>query len=180
MTQLAIPDVVLIDIDPVIDDRGFFARLLCCNELAENGIVSNIVQCNNTLTHQQGSIRGLHFQRPPKSETKIVRCIRGAVFDVALDVRARSPTFGQHCGSRLTETNRRMMVIPPGFAHGFQTLTNDVELLYFHSEYYSPEHEGGVNPLDSLVGVDWPLEVTEISDRDRSLPQLLDVEPIEL
>ena len=180
MTQLEIPDVVQIDIDPVMDDRGFFARLLCCNELAENGIVPDIVQCNNTLTHQQGSIRGFHFQRPPRSESKIVRCVKGAVFDVALDVRAESPTFGQHCSSRLTDTNRSMMVIPPGFAHGFQTLTDNVELLYFHSDFYSPEHEGGVNPLDPRVAVNWPLPVTELSDRDEHLPQLQDVEPIEL
>ncbi|MCP4787027.1 MAG: dTDP-4-keto-6-deoxy-D-glucose epimerase [Fuerstiella sp.] len=175
---LAIPDVVRIDLDQITDGRGFFARLFCREELEEGGIEFSISQCNNTLTRRRGSIRGFHFQRPPKAEAKIVRCIKGAILDVAVDLRAGSETFGNYCSCELTESNRSMMSIPQGFAHGFQTLTDDVELIYFHSESYSPDHEGGLNPLDVSVAVEWPLPVSDMSERDLRLPELVQLEPI--
>lgn len=179
-TRLIIPDVVKIDQNPIADDRGFFARLLCIEELTRHGINANVVQCNNTLTRNKGSIRGFHFQRPPKAESKIVRCIKGAIWDVAVDLRAGSATFGKWCSCELTDANRSMLAIPPGFAHGFQTLTDDVELIYFHSESYSREHEGGVNPLDPPLVVAWPLHVSDMSERDKQLPGIQDLEPIRL
>ena len=179
-THLEISEGILIDQEQISDARGFFARLLCREELESHGIDANIMQCNNTLTRQHGSIRGFHFQRPPKAESKIVRCVKGAILDVAVDLRAGSTTFGKYCSRELTDSNRSMMAIPPGFAHGFQTLTNDAELIYFHSESYSPEREGGVNPLDPDIGVAWPLPVVDISERDRQLPGLRELEPVKL
>jgi dTDP-4-dehydrorhamnose 3,5-epimerase len=179
-TPLEIPGVFRIDQNPIVDDRGFFARLLCCEELQQHGINPAISQCNNTLTRRRGSIRGFHFQRPPKAETKIVRCISGAILDIAVDLRKGSPTFGKMCTCELTASNRSMLAIPPGFAHGFQTLTDDVELIYFHSTSYSREHEGGVNPLDPQLAVAWPLPVSDMSDRDTQLPRIQNVEPISL
>ena len=179
-TKLAIADVIQIDLDPVEDERGFFARIFCREEMAANGIDFNVVQCNNTLTHLAGTIRGLHFQRPPKSEAKIVRCLRGAILDVAVDLRANSPTFGQWNGIELNERNRSMVYIPGGFAHGFQTLAPETELLYFHSEDYSKPNEGGLNPLGAEIAIGWPLPVSNISDRDRQLPELSQTRPIEL
>jgi dTDP-4-dehydrorhamnose 3,5-epimerase len=179
-TPLEIPEVFRIDQNPIVDDRGFFARLLCCEELQQHGINPAILQCNNTLTRRRGSIRGFHFQRPPKAETKIVRCISGAILDIAVDLRDGSPTFGKFCTCELTASNRSMLAIPPGFAHGFQTLTDDVELIYFHSTSYSREHEGGVNPVDPQLAIAWPLPVSDMSDRDKQLPGIQNVEPIQL
>ena len=179
-TKLDLPEVVRIDLQKNEDSRGFFARLLCKNELLENSLANNLVQFNNTLTKEKGTIRGLHFQRPPKAETKFVRCISGAVFDVAVDLRKGSKTFGSYCALELSSDNRAMIAIPPGFAHGFQTLSSNVELIYFHTEFYSPELEGGVSPLDSSISIRWPLESRGLSDRDLSLPQLSDLEPIKI
>lgn len=180
VTRLEVPDVIRIDPDPIADSRGLFTRLLCVDELDVHGIEFRMVQCNNTLTHRKGSIRGLHFQRPPQAEMKVVRCVSGAILDVALDLRCESPTRGRCCHSELTQDNRAMMIIPQGFAHGFQTLTDDVELIYFHSESYNADLEGGVNPLDPKIADVWPLPVVDLSDRDQQLPQLSAVEPIEL
>ncbi|MEZ6128505.1 MAG: dTDP-4-dehydrorhamnose 3,5-epimerase [Planctomycetaceae bacterium] len=179
-TPLTIPQVMRIDLEPISDSRGFFARLMCCEKFRSQGINSHIQQCNNTLTRTKGSIRGLHFQRPPRAESKIIRCVRGAVLDVAVDLRQNSETFGQFCTCELTDDNRSMLAIPPGFAHGFQTLTDDAELIYFHSESYSPEHEGGVNPLDPAISIPWPLPVAEVSERDTDLPGINKVAPIKL
>ena len=179
-TPLEIPGVFRIDQNPIVDDRGFFARLLCREELQQHGINPAISQCNNTLTRRRGSIRGFHFQRPPKAETKIVRCISGAILDIAVDLREGSPTFGKFCTCELTASNRSMLAIPLGFAHGFQTLTDDVELIYFHSTSYSREHEGGVNPLDPQLAVAWPLPVSDMSERDKQLPGIQKLEPIRL
>jgi len=169
-----------IDPSPISDDRGFFARIFCKEELGSQGVPFDLAQCNNTLTRRRGSIRGLHFQRPPKAERKIVRCVQGAIYDVAVDLRRDSGTYGQFCTCELSASNRSMLLIPPGFAHGFQTLTDDVELIYFHSEFYSPDHEGGVCPLDSVLGIPWPQSVAEISKRDQNLANFGQVEPIEL
>lgn len=179
-TSLSLPDVMRIDLDPIADERGFFARLFCRDELRQHGIAFEVVQCNNTFTRQRGSIRGLHFQRPPKAEYKIVRCVRGAILDVAIDLRRDSATFGQHCSCELNDNNRSMMLIPPGFGHGFQTLVDDTELIYLHSESYSRQHEGGVQPTGPEVAIAWPLPIGDISVRDQQLPSLTHLEPIQL
>lgn len=162
----------VIEPEPFVDDRGKFARLYCQKELQQIGHSKPILQINYSLTRQKGAIRGMHFQYPPKAEIKMVKCLRGSVFDVIIDLRCGSPTFLQWYGEILSEENMRMMYIPEGFAHGFQTLKDDSELLYLHTEFYSPEYEGAVRFDDPKVGIKWPLEVTDISERDKELPLL--------
>lgn len=154
---------------PRQDSRGYLERLFCRNDLSE--LLSadcQIVQINRTLTHMRGTVRGMHFQRPPHAELKIVSCIRGAVFDVAVDLRPDSPTFRQWHGVVLDATEHTALVIPECFAHGFQSLTDDCELLYFHTAFWCPEAEGAIHPLDPSIGIHWPLPITAMSDRDRS------------
>ncbi len=169
-----------VELEPRGDARGFFARLFCAEEFAAHGLATDWVQCNTSFTALQGTLRGLHFQRPPVAETKLLRCIRGAIFDVIVDLRAGSPTFGRWHGERLDDQNRTMICVPQGFAHGFQTLTPDVEMLYFHSAPYSAAHEGGLRWDDARVAVDWPLGVTEVSARDAAFPMLDMLEPIRI
>lgn len=180
LTPLSIPAVLRIDLELKSDDRGFLARWFCGDTLRGHGVDFRLSQANHTLTRKRGTIRGLHFQRPPMAEQKIVRCIRGTVMDVAVDVRQGSATFGHHCCMELSESNRSMILIPAGFAHGFQTLEDDVELLYLHSCSYSPSHEGGVDAFDPHISIPWPQPVAERSDRDRQLPSLHLLEPIQL
>lgn len=179
-TKLSLPDVLRVDLDRIEDERGFFGRLFCQDEMTTNGIEMSVAQCNNTLTRRAGTIRGMHFQRPPKAEIKIVRCIRGAVYDVAVDLRSGSATYGHWCSVELDEQNRSMLIIPKGFAHGFQALSPDTEMLYFHSEFYSKSHEGGLDPLDATVAIRWPLPVQVLSERDRQNPRLSEVKAIKL
>jgi len=150
------------------DSRGFFSRFFCDLAFAEAGIPFPVRQINHTLTHQAGAVRGLHFQHPPHAEDKFVSCLRGEVFDVAVDLRRGSPTFLRWHGERLSAENRRSLLIPKGFAHGFQTLTTDCELLYLHSHPFAPDSEGALQIADPQLKIDWPLPVSEISDRDRS------------
>ena len=175
---MSIPEVIRIDQDQILDHRGFFARQLCRAELESHGLNGSFAQCNNSLTLIQGTVRGFHFQYPPHAETKMVRCIRGSIYDVAVDLRAGSPTFGQYCGYELTAENRSMLVIPKGFGHGFQTLTNNAEVLYFCSTPYSPDFECGVHALDQDLGVRWPLPVSGMSARDQQLSSLRELVPI--
>lgn len=153
------------------DHRGSFARLFCSGELAALGLGS-IVQINHSLTRAVGAVRGLHFQRPPKAEAKLVRCLAGRVLDVAVDLRAGSPTYLKWHAVELTAANRLALFLPRGFAHGFQTLTPDCELLYLHDEFYSPEHEGGLRHDDPALSIPWPLPVADLSERDASHPLL--------
>ena len=150
------------------DQRGFLSRFFCVDEFREAGFNMPISQINHTLTRNKGSMRGFHFQYPPYAETKLVSCLHGEVFDVAVDLRNGSSTFLQWYGTILTAQNRQSLLIPKGFAHGFQTLTDDCELVYLHTESYHPEAEGGLNAADPMLRVEWPLEVTDISDRDRN------------
>lgn len=159
---------------PVGDDRGFFERLYCADELRPVLGTRSIVQINRTLTVAPGTVRGMHFQRPPAAEMKVVTCLRGEVFDVAVDVRRGSPTFLQWYGVLLTEANRRSLVIPEGFAHGFQTMTTHCELLYFHTAAYAPGAEGGLDPRDARLGIRWPSRVAALSARDASHPPIGD------
>ena len=154
------------------DHRGFLARLFSADEFAAFGWDAPVAQINHTYTAKKGAIRGMHFQFPPKAEKKLVTCVRGAVCDVAVDLRNGSPTFLQHHKETLSAANLRALLIPEGCAHGFQALTDDVELLYLHSEFYSPYHEAGLRPLDPALAIDWPEQAVSLSDRDRQHPLL--------
>ena len=154
------------------DARGFLSRLYCRDELAEIGLAEPIAQINHTLTRARGAVRGLHFQSPPHAEDKLVSCLRGEVFDVAVDLRAGSPTFLHWHAERLSADNGVALYIPKGFAHGFQTMTEDCELLYLHTAAYAPHAEGALNVLDPALAIDWPLPVADLSARDREHPFL--------
>ncbi|ATI44029.1 dTDP-4-dehydrorhamnose 3,5-epimerase (plasmid) [Pacificitalea manganoxidans] len=180
ITPLEIPAVHLIELEQRQDERGFFARLSCQTELASAGLSGNWLQVNNSLTAQAGVVRGLHFQRPPSAEVKMVRCARGAIFDVAVDLRKKSPTFGQWIGRTLTAENREMLYIPEGFGHGFQSLAPDSEIIYFNTANYAPELEGGVRHDDPDIGIEWPLPISFTSERDNALPTLRNFEPMQL
>lgn len=160
------------------DERGFFARLFCVEEFAAYGVATTWTQCNMSFSANRGTVRGLHFQRPPHAETKLIRCTRGAIFDVIVDLRFDSPTYGKWHAERLDDLAHLMICVPAGFAHGFQTLTNNVEMLYFHSASYSEQNEGGLRWDDPALGIPWPCDATDMSDRDRAFPALRDLEPI--
>ena len=157
---------------PIADDRGWFERLYCSEELKAVGVRKAIVQINRTLTRNKGAIRGMHFQYPTDAEMKIVTCIKGSIFDVAVDMRYGSETFLQWHAERLTQDNHRSLVIPEGFAHGFQTMTDDCELLYLHTAAYSPNNEGALHALDDKLSIAWPLPVEEMSHRDMNHPMI--------
>jgi len=148
------------------DARGFLARIFCADDLREAGWVKPVAQINHTLTERRGTVRGLHFQYPPHAEMKLVSCLRGEVWDVAVDLREGSPTFLQWHAATLSADNGHALLIPEGFAHGFQTLSDGVEMLYCHSTAYTSGAEGGLNPRDPRLGIVWPLPVSEISARD--------------
>ncbi len=154
------------------DDRGRFTRLFCEGFLADNGAAFSIRQINHSLTRERGTVRGLHFQFPPHAESKLISCLRGCVWDVVVDVRRGSPTFLSWHAELLEEGRATALLIPPGFAHGFQTLTNDAELLYLHSADYAPTHEGGLSVHDARLGIRWPLPILNLSDRDGGHPLL--------
>jgi dTDP-4-dehydrorhamnose 3,5-epimerase len=165
-------DAFVIELEPFVDYRGMFARIFCQNEMEQIGVRKSIKQINHSLTLKKGAVRGMHFQFPPKSEIKIVRCLQGSVFDVMIDLRSGSDTFLGWHGEILSVKNQRMTVIPEGFAHGFQTLEENSELLYLHTEFYSPKHESGIRFDDSMINISWPLEVTDVSEKDRKYPLL--------
>jgi dTDP-4-dehydrorhamnose 3,5-epimerase len=148
------------------DARGFLTRLYCADELAEAGWRHTIAQINHTHTAHRGTVRGMHFQHPPHAETKLVSCLRGEVWDVAVDVRAGSPTFLQWHAERLSGENGRALWIPEGFAHGFQALSDDVDMLYLHTQAHAPAAEGALHALDARLAIAWPLPVIEMSARD--------------
>ncbi|MFN4355708.1 dTDP-4-dehydrorhamnose 3,5-epimerase family protein [Parvibaculum sp.] len=150
------------------DHRGWLERMFCNEELSEAGWLWTVAQINRTLTAKRGTVRGMHYQHPPHEEAKLVSCLRGEVFDVAIDLRPGSPTFGRWHGEYLTGENGASLLIPPGFAHGFQTMTDDVEMFYIHSAAYAPAAEDGVRADDPAIGVEWPLLIAERSERDMS------------
>ncbi len=168
--ETPIPGVFVIDLEKRGDDRGFFARVFCTNEFNEAGLVTDFVQVNNSLTGDKGTLRGMHYQIPPHAETKIVRCIRGALWDCVLDLRLGSPTFGRWYGAELSADNRRMMYVPKGFAHGFITLEDDTEAFYFVDEYYAPDAERGVRWDDPAFNIAWPASPIALSDKDKRYP----------
>jgi dTDP-4-dehydrorhamnose 3,5-epimerase len=167
-TETPIAGAFLIDLEPRGDERGFFARFFCEREFGAHGLSTHFVQANNSLSARRGTLRGMHYQLAPKAETKVVRCLRGALFDIVLDLRPGSPTFGKSFGAELSADNRRMMYVPKGFGHGFVTLTDDAEALYLVDEFYSPEHERGVRWDDPKFGIQWPVAPVVMSDKDRS------------
>jgi dTDP-4-dehydrorhamnose 3,5-epimerase len=160
----------VIEPEPFNDERGWFARTYCKNEFQQIDHNEEWVQINHSFTLKKGTIRGMHFQYPPFTEIKMLRCIAGAVYDVIVDIRKGSATFLQWFGIELSAENKKMLYIPGGFAHGFQTLTENAELIYHHSSFYEPGHEGGLKYDDPELNIQWPLIVTEISARDNNHP----------
>jgi dTDP-4-dehydrorhamnose 3,5-epimerase len=167
-----LPGLLVIQRRRIEDSRGFLSRFYCAEEFAGAGLDKALSQINVTLTRTKGAVRGLHFQRPPHAEGKIVSCLRGEVFDVAVDVRRHSPTFLRWHAEILSSANQRALLIPEGFAHGFQTLTGDCELLYLHTAAFEPSAEGALNAVDPRLGIAWPLDIAEMSDRDRRHPMV--------
>jgi dTDP-4-dehydrorhamnose 3,5-epimerase len=172
ITDLPLPGLKLIQRKPLGDARGFLARLFCADELSTAGWQQPIVQINHTYTARRGTVRGMHYQQPPHAEMKLVTCLRGGIWDVAVDLRAASLTFLHWHAEILSAENHRALLIPEGFAHGFQALTDDVQLLYCHSAAYQPEYERGLNALDPRLEIDWPLTITELSQRDSKHPHI--------
>ena len=162
----------IINLTPFSDERGWFARTYCENEFREIGHAEKWVQMNHSCTTKKGTVRGMHYQLPPFREIKMVRCIRGKVFDVIIDIRKDSATFLQWFGVELSPEAMNMLYIPIGFAHGFQTLSDNSEMIYHHSEFYTPGAEGGIKYNDPAVNIKWPLEETSISERDLNHPGL--------
>ncbi|WP_338874451.1 dTDP-4-dehydrorhamnose 3,5-epimerase [Spirosoma sp. SC4-14] len=171
-TETPLLGAYLIQLAPFRDHRGWFARTFCKRDFEQVGLQGDWVQHNHSMTHQAGALRGLHFQYTPYSEVKLVRCIAGCVFDVIVDLRADSTTFGNWFGTELSHENGQMLYIPKGFAHGFQTLTENCQLIYCHSEYYFPGNEGGIRYNDPRIGISWPLPITDLSERDATHPLL--------
>ena len=164
--ETPLPGAYLIDLNRLGDDRGFFARVFCTREFSEAGLVTSFVQVNNSLSAHRGTLRGMHYQLAPNAETKIVRCIKGALFDVIIDLRPDSPTYMQHFGVELSADNRLMLYVPKGFAHGFVTLQDDTEAFYFVDEFYAPDVERGIRWNDPTFQIDWPVAPREVSEKD--------------
>jgi len=154
------------------DNRGFLSRFFCADEFSPFGLNKDIRQINHTLTRNKGAVRGFHYQTPPHAEIKLVSCLKGEIFDVAIDLRKGSPTFLHWHGEVLSASNRRSLLIPEGFAHGFQALTEDCELIYLHTAAYAPSAEAALNVLDPKLNIAWPLDITDLSERDSSHPMI--------
>jgi len=170
--QTPLDELAVIQRKQIRDERGFLERVFCTNDLATLLQGRSIRQINRTLTVSRGTVRGMHFQNPPHAEMKFVSCLRGEVFDVAVDLRPDSSTRFQWHAEVLSSENHKTLAIPEGFAHGFQTLTDDCEILYFHTADYHRESEGGLNPLDPALRIAWPLAISDISSRDSAQPML--------
>jgi dTDP-4-dehydrorhamnose 3,5-epimerase len=169
-SETRVHGVYVVDIEKRQDQRGFFARVWCQKEFETQGLETRIAQVNVAFTKRKGSLRGLHFQGHPHQEAKLVQCTKGAVYDVAVDLRPDSASYRQWVGIELTAGNHRLLYIPEGCAHGYQTLEDDVEISYQTSQFYAPEHARGVRYDDPALGIQWPLEAGNISDADRSWP----------
>lgn len=167
LIDTTINDLKVVERKPIGDARGFLCRMYCAESFSAFGVSKPIEQINHTLTEIKGTVRGLHFQYAPHAETKLVSCIKGEVYDVAVDLRKDSPTFLKWHAEILSANNHKSLLIPEGFAHGFQTLTDNCELIYLHTEAYVPSAEGAFNALDSCLNIQWPLTITELSERDR-------------
>lgn len=166
-TKTSINGLYVIELEPKIDERGYFLRVFCQTEFKNAGLDYNIINTNRSFSRHKGTIRGLHFQKEPMAEVKIVQCLRGRIFDVVVDLRTESPTYKQWFGIELTENNNKMLYVPKGFAHGIQTLSDNCILEYFINQFYSPQHEGGFLWNDPAFKIIWPLPVSVMSERDR-------------
>lgn len=173
-TETNLRGAYLIDIEQRQDERGFFARAWCQQEFEDHGLVARVVQANISYNKRAGTLRGMHYQKAPYAETKLVRCVRGAIYDVIIDLRPDSPTYMQWLGVELTAENYRMLYVPEGFAHGFQTLADNTEVTYQVSQFYTPGAEGGLRYDDPAFKIEWPVAVRVISEKDRNWP---DYEP---
>jgi dTDP-4-dehydrorhamnose 3,5-epimerase len=169
-TKAALPGAWLIDIDPIADDRGHFARCFCRDEFADHGLPADFVQSSLSFNHRRGTLRGLHYQAAPAAEGKLIRCTRGAIFDVMLDLRPDSSTYLQWQGFTLTAANAAAVFIPPGLAHGFQSLADDTEIVYQMTTRYSPAHAAGVRWNDTAFAITWPIPDPILSPRDANYP----------
>lgn len=161
-----------IELETLEDNRGFFARSFCAREFEAQGLKPTVAQCNLSFNHRRGTLRGMHFQIPPAAETKLVRCTRGALYDVIVDLRPDSPTYKAHYSIELSADNHRALYIPEGFAHGFQTLLDHTEVFYQMGEFYTPNCQRGIRYDDPALAIAWPLPVQVISDKDAALPSL--------
>ena len=173
-TETPLKGAYLIDLEKRGDERGFFARFFCENEFAQQNLEARFVQINNSLSAQRGTLRGMHYQLPPNGEVKVVRCIRGSLFDVIVDLRPKSSTYLKWFGHDLTAENRTMMYVPVGFAHGFLTTSDDAEALYLVSSFYSPGDERGLRYNDPTMGIQWPFEPAVVSAKDVAHPDFSD------
>lgn len=177
LTETRLPGAFIVDLELRGDERGFFARAFCQREFEARGLNARIAQANISFNRCSGTVRGLHFQFSPAAETKFVRCSRGAIVDVIVDLRHDSPTYLQHVAVELTAENRRGLYVPEHFAHGYQVLEDNTETTYQVGGFYTPSAEGGLRYSDPRLAIDWPLPVTDISDKDRRWPLLEEVEP---
>jgi dTDP-4-dehydrorhamnose 3,5-epimerase len=168
--QTELPGAFLVDLEPRADERGFFARTWCQRELAEHGLNTNVVQANMSYNARRGTLRGLHYQVAPYAETKLVRCTRGAIYDVIVDLRPDSATYKRWIGVELTADNRRAMYVPEGFAHGFVTLEDNTDVMYQVTAFFTPGAESGLRYDDPAFGIAWPIPVAVISEKDRIWP----------
>ena len=171
-TETELRGAFIIDLELREDDRGFFARAFCQNEFTDHGLKPLIAQANIAFNKRKGTLRGMHFQFPPAAETKLVRCTRGAIVDIIVDLRPESPTYLQHVAVELSADNHRALYVPERFAHGYQVLEDITETSYQVGEFYTPEAEGGLRHDDPRLGLTWPLPVTEITEKDRAFPLL--------
>jgi dTDP-4-dehydrorhamnose 3,5-epimerase len=171
-SETKLPGAFIVELEKKPDDRGFFSRAFCAREFAEHGVKWQVAQANLSHNHTKGTIRGMHYQVPPATEPKFIRCIRGAVWDVIIDMRPESPTYLDHFGIELSADNYTALYVPDMFAHGNQALTDGAELLYLVGEYYTPGYERGVRYDDPAIGIDWPIPVTIISEKDATWPLL--------
>jgi dTDP-4-dehydrorhamnose 3,5-epimerase len=179
-TPIFLSGAFVIELDKHEDKRGFFARFFCKREFSAHGLETRWVQINNSFNQKKGTMRGLHFQRPPRSEAKVVRCLRGSIWDVIVDLRKGSPSFGNWFGAELNEDNRSMIYVPRGFAHGFISITDGSEILYLTSEYYSPEYEETLRWDDPLHKIEWPATPKIISEKDRLAKDITIADSVEL
>jgi len=175
-TETRLKGAFVIDLEKREDNRGFFARTFCQKEFTANGLKPLIAQANVAFNRNKGTLRGMHFQYPPAAETKLVRCTRGAILDMIVDLRPESPTYLQHIAVELSESNYRALYIPERFAHGYQALEDETETSYQVGEFYTPGAEGGLSPTDPALALRWPLPVTEISSKDAGWKPLSEIE----
>jgi dTDP-4-dehydrorhamnose 3,5-epimerase len=172
----AVDGAMIVRPEPRGDDRGWFARVFCAEEFGQHGLTAEIAQINLAETTNAGTVRGLHYQLPPAAEAKLVRCVAGAIFDVVVDTRRSSPTFGRWAGAELSASGGEALFVPPGCAHGYQALTDGARALYHASVPYDPDLERGIHHADPAIGIAWPLPPSRVSDKDRALPVLRDAD----